>query len=128
MSQTHTLMTFNIPTHLKTNFDELSKFKRVSKTSIINHLIEWYCRNERKELEGDDKLNHLIRDMKLRNHHVVKTEKVRKEPTFGQWSTVKKPDNSFDDWDEPVTPPRIENVNGDTDWNDPTGVNFLWDK
>ena len=48
MSQTHTLMTFNIPTHLKTNFDELSKFKRVSKTSIINHLIEWYCRNEKK--------------------------------------------------------------------------------
>ena len=26
-----------------------------------------------------------------------------------------------------VTPPRIENVIGDTDWTEPSGVNFLWD-
>ena len=43
-------MTFNIPIHLKSIFDELSSIKCVSKTSIINSLIENYCRQERQKL------------------------------------------------------------------------------
>ena len=46
-------MTFNIPLHLKSVFDELSSIKRVSKTSIINSLIENYCRQERQNLIQD---------------------------------------------------------------------------
>ena len=46
-------MTFNIPLHLKSMFDELSSFKCVSKTSIINSLIENYCRQERQNLIQD---------------------------------------------------------------------------
>tara|TARA_X000000950_G_C13785664_1_gene607111 strand:- start:627 stop:830 length:204 start_codon:yes stop_codon:yes gene_type:complete len=46
-------MTFNIPIHLKSIFDELSSFKCVSKTSIINSLIENYCRQERQNLIQD---------------------------------------------------------------------------
>ena len=50
MHKSYTLMTFNIPIHLKSIFDELSSFKCVSKTSILNSLIENYCRQERQNL------------------------------------------------------------------------------
>ena len=123
MSPTHTLVTFNVPNHLKNNFDELSKFKRVSKTSILNQLIEWYCRNERKELEGDDKLNHLIQDLKIRNQ--VNKTKVKKESVIGTWGQVKTPNDKLEEWD-PLIEPVIENVSGDTDWNDPSGLNGRW--
>ena len=53
MHKSYTLMTFNIPLHLKSVFDELSSIKRVSKTSIINSLIENYCRQERQNLIQD---------------------------------------------------------------------------
>jgi hypothetical protein len=46
-------MTFNIPIHLKSIFDELSSIKCISKTSIINTLIENYCRQERQNLIQD---------------------------------------------------------------------------
>ena len=50
MHKSYTLMTFNIPIHLKSIFDELSSIKCVSKTSILNSLIENYCRQERQNL------------------------------------------------------------------------------
>ena len=53
MHKSYTLMTFNIPLHLKSIFDELSSFKCVSKTSILNSLIENYCRQERQKLIQD---------------------------------------------------------------------------
>ena len=53
MHKSYTLMTFNIPIHLKSLFDELSSFKCVSKTSILNSLIENYCRQERQNLIQD---------------------------------------------------------------------------
>ena len=53
MHKSYTLMTFNIPIHLKYFFDELSSFKCVSKTSILNSLIETYCRQERQKLIQD---------------------------------------------------------------------------
>ena len=53
MHKSYTLMTFNIPLHLKSMFDELSSIKCISKTSIINTLIENYCRQERQNLIQD---------------------------------------------------------------------------
>ena len=53
MHKSYTLMTFNIPLHLKSIFDELSSIKCISKTSIINTLIENYCRQERQNLIQD---------------------------------------------------------------------------
>ena len=53
MHKSYTLMTFNIPIHLKSIFDELSSFKCISKTSILNSLIETYCRQERQNLIQD---------------------------------------------------------------------------
>ena len=57
MHKSYTLMTFNIPIHLKSIFDELSSFKCVSKTSILNSLIETYCRQERQNLIQDKEFN-----------------------------------------------------------------------
>ena len=53
MHKSYTLMTFNIPIHLNSIFDELSSIKCISKTSIINTLIENYCRQERQNLIQD---------------------------------------------------------------------------
>ena len=53
MHKSYTLVTFNIPIHLKSIFDELSSIKCVSKTSILNSLIENYCRQERQKLIQD---------------------------------------------------------------------------
>ena len=57
MHKSYTLMTFNIPIHLKFIFDELNSFKCVSKTSILNSLIENYCRQERQNLIQDKEFN-----------------------------------------------------------------------
>ena len=57
MHKSYTLMTFNIPLHLKSIFDELSSFKCVSKTSILNSLIETYCCQERQNLIQDKEFN-----------------------------------------------------------------------
>ena len=40
----HSLINFNMPNHLKNNMDMLVKFKRVSRTSILNKIIEGFCR------------------------------------------------------------------------------------
>ena len=53
MHKSYTLMTFNIPPYLKSIFDDLSSIKCVSKTSILNSLIETYCRQERQNLIRD---------------------------------------------------------------------------
>mgnify|MGYP006092696279 CR=1 FL=1 len=63
----HTLINFNIPNHLKANFDQLVGFKRVSRTSILNTMIEEFCRNEIKLIESDGNLNELITSIERKN-------------------------------------------------------------
>jgi predicted transcriptional regulator len=43
---THQLVNFNIPTNLKTSLDKIAKSKCLSRTAIINQLLETYCRTE----------------------------------------------------------------------------------
>jgi len=40
------LINFNISTNLKDSLDEIIKSKRISRTAIINQLLEAYCRAE----------------------------------------------------------------------------------
>ena len=47
------LINFNIPKNLKYRFDRLVKFKGVSRTSILNRLVEDWVRDETKQLEED---------------------------------------------------------------------------
>ena len=45
----HQLINFNIPTGLKDALDEIAKAKRLSRTAIINQLLEGYCRSALQE-------------------------------------------------------------------------------
>ena len=63
----HQLVTFNVPHHLLNNFDELRKFKRVSRTSMILNLMERFVRSEFQQLKEDDNLNIFLNDVKLRS-------------------------------------------------------------
>lgn len=48
-----TLMNFHIPRHLKSTLDKLSSYKRVSRTAILNNLLEQYCRKEIRLIKED---------------------------------------------------------------------------
>ena len=55
------LMNFNIPTHLKRNLDLIANYKHISRTSILNRLLDLYCRQELKNLEDTKRIQDLIR-------------------------------------------------------------------
>lgn len=48
----HKLINFHIPTGLKASLDAISKAKRLSRTAIINQLLENYCRTETALMEA----------------------------------------------------------------------------
>jgi hypothetical protein len=54
------LMNFNIPIHLKHNLDLIAKYKHISRTSIVNRLLDLYCRQELKNLEDCKRIEQLI--------------------------------------------------------------------
>ena len=55
------LMNFNIPTHLKRNLDLIATYKHISRTSILNRLLDLYCRQELKNLEDTKRIQALIK-------------------------------------------------------------------
>ena len=79
-SNEHTLINFNIPNYLKKNFDSLVKFKRVSRTSILNQLIDRYVRFELDQIEKDNKINSLLTDIEKRNQKDLKKEILKNIP------------------------------------------------
>lgn len=93
------LVNFNVPNYLINNFDEMVKFKRMSRTSTLIGLMELWLRSEVKKVESDNNFNNLIMDMKLRNKttETLKTDKVNEE-------------------EFPPTP--IFTVNDDYDWKE----------
>ena len=54
------LMNFNIPTHLKHNLDLIANYKHISRTSIVNRLLDLQCRQELKNLEDSKRIEQLI--------------------------------------------------------------------
>ena len=53
ISYDYKLVNFNVPNYLIKNFDNLVKFKRVSRTSMLVHLMENYLRTEQQKLKED---------------------------------------------------------------------------
>jgi len=96
----HKLINFNVPNYLITNFDELVRFKRISRTSMLIRLMESYVRSEFDRLKEDDKINHLIRDVKLRNHQPPQNLKRVKEVEV----------------DDDILPPPIFQSDDEFDW------------
>ena len=45
------LMNFNVPKHLKQDLDAIASYRHISKTSILNILLERYCRLELNRID-----------------------------------------------------------------------------
>ena len=112
------LINFNVPKYLIKNFDNLVRFKRVSRTSMLVHLMESYIRSEKKLMEDDNTINLMINDVEKRNKEDLKT----------QLRAMKS------EVEEEYEPPMIPTLNekrswsdhtNDEDWNDISGVRFL---
>jgi hypothetical protein len=61
----YTMISLNIPKYLKTNIDDLIKFKRISRTSMLINLMESYLRTELLQMKKDNDLSEsfkLIKD------------------------------------------------------------------
>ena len=105
-SNNYTLINFNIPTYLKKNFDSLVKFKRVSRTSILNQLIDRYVRFELDQIEKDNRINSLMSDVEKRNQKSLKKE-IKK--TINEIEEDKLP---------PSIPLQIDDVVNERSWSD----------
>jgi len=98
ISSDHKLVNFRLPNYLITNFDNLVKFKRVSRTSMLVHLIETYCRSEQKRLKEDDHLNEFVVELTKRNNKDLKKQ-IKKE-VKDEWEPPMIPYSSDDDWED----------------------------
>jgi len=74
----HKLINFNVPKYLISNFDNLVRFKRVSRTSMLVRLMEDYMRSEHQKMKDDGSLNLMINDIGQRNREDLKKE-IRKD-------------------------------------------------
>ncbi len=68
------LINFNIPTHLKRNLDLIATYKHISRTSILNRLLDLYCRQELKNLEDAKRIQDLI---KMQSKPVTSTKPIK---------------------------------------------------
>jgi hypothetical protein len=59
-STSYTLLNFNIPRRLKTSLDAVVDYKRCSRTSIINSLLDEYVRKEISHIREDGHITALI--------------------------------------------------------------------
>ena len=115
ISSEHKLVNFNVPKYLIKNFDNLVRFKRVSRTSMLVHLMEHYIRSEKKRIEEDGDLTSLINNIEMRNRKTIKEEMVGL-------------DREIEEEFEPPVPPTIpdEPDHSRDNWSDPTGLSRLW--
>ena len=81
----HTLINFNMPNHLKRSFDNLVKFKRVSRTSLMNRLIEDYVRSELSHLEQDGRIDELMSDIETRSATKPTPQPQPQASTWARW-------------------------------------------
>ena len=108
ISSDHKLVNFRLPNYLITNFDNLVKFKRVSRTSLLIGMMESYLRTEYRRMKEDDDLNQLINNIEERNRY--SKSKVVEEDRPQSWSVSKK---------DEYYPPNIPNFNDfrdEMDW------------
>ena len=60
----YTMISLNIPKYLKTNIDDLMKFKRISRTSMLINLMESYLRTELLQMKKDNELSESFKKIK----------------------------------------------------------------
>ena len=116
ISNEHKLINFNVPKYLIKNFDNLVRFKRVSRTSMLIHLMEHYIRTEKKSIMDDHNLNSLINDIEERNRKSVKDEMIGLH-------------REIEEEYEPPLPPTQQSIEEDhskDDWDDISGISRFW--
>ena len=74
-SHNHKLVNFNVPNYLIQNFDHLVRFKRVSRTSMLIHLMEKYIRSESEFIKKDNQINKVIHDIEESNITIDQKDK-----------------------------------------------------
>ena len=99
------LVNFKVPNYLIQNFDNLVRFKRVSRTSMLIHLMENYIRTEKQNMKTDDVLNELIIDISKRNRTSIKNE-------------LQKMKDEIIDYEPPMIP---YSYDSGVDWEDRLG-------
>lgn len=70
MNNTETLtrlINFHIPTFLLDELDSLVKFRQMTRTGVLNSLIESFIDNEHQKLKENGKMKHLERSKELLN-------------------------------------------------------------
>jgi len=95
MNQQHTfqpiLINFNVPNHLKYKLDRVSKLKGISRTSILNRLIEDFVRDETGRIENDARIYEMM--SKLENTIERNVLKSKPKPN-------KKPKPKYTNWEQ----------------------------
>ena len=95
MNQQHTfqpiLINFNVPNHLKYKLDRVSKLKGISRTSILNRLIEDFVRDETGRIEDDARIYEMM--SKLENTIERNVLKSKPKPN-------KKPKPQYNSWEQ----------------------------
>ena len=117
ISYDYKLVNFNVPNYLIKNFDNLVKFKRVSRTSMLVHLMENYLRTEQQKLKEDKNLNDLVTHLRVQNKsEIINEMKEQYEPPMIPNSSDKR------SWDD-----HLNDMSKD-DWSDISGVGRLFKK
>ena len=95
LSNNYKLINFNVPNYLINNFDNLVKFKRISRTSMLIRLIETFLREELLQMKKD---NELCESFKKIKHKFDKPKTVvKKEEPLIPYSNDDEMNENF--WD-----------------------------
>ena len=97
------LINFRVPNYLINNFDNFVRFKRVSRTSMLIHLMESYLRTESKQMKEDGSFNQMIHTISKNNREDLK-QQLRND-----LKEVKE------EWEPPMIPTFSDN---EFDWED----------
>jgi len=115
ISYDYKLVNFNVPNYLIKNFDNLVKFKRVSRTSMLVHLMENYLRTEQQKLKEDKNLNDLVTHLRVQNKsEIINEMKEQYEPPMIPKISDKR------SWDD-----HLNDMSKD-DWSDISGIDRLF--
>jgi len=96
------LVTFRVPNSIVSDFDELVKFKRGSRTSYLVGFMDQFVRSEFKRLEESNRVNEFIHNVRNRNLRPSKLTKTSDDV----WR------NHKDDYE----PPNIPTFYDDDNW------------
>ena len=86
-------ITLYLPDYLKNGVDEIVRFKRISRTSLINGLLSNWIKDEIKNLKEVEEFSDLIENVRLKSQ--TKKSKTDVEESTNKWSVKSR--NTWED-------------------------------